>query len=65
MAWGYALLIVLGLILICLGFYGAFEYRGKKILKDLMAILIPLGLIIAILGLLLTVLPDFFKETVW
>ena len=65
MAWGYALIIILGLFLICLGFYGAFEYKGKEKLKNFAAILIPIGLIIAILGLLLTVLPDFFKETVW
>lgn len=65
MQWGYVFLILLGLILICVGFYGAFLYKGKKFLKNLLSLLIPIGLVIAILGVILTILPDFFKETVW
>lgn len=65
MQWGFIFLILLGLTLICAGFYGTFLYNGKKNIKNLLSILIPLGLIIAILGVILTVLPDFFKETVW
>lgn len=65
MQWGYVFLILLGIILICVGFYGAFQYKRKKLLKNLLSLLIPIGLVIAILGVILTILPDFFKETVW
>jgi H+/Cl- antiporter ClcA len=65
MAWGYILLVILGLFFICFGFYGACMYKGERSFKTVASILIPLGLIISLIGVILTVLPDFFKETVW
>lgn len=61
----YILLIFLGLALIVAGFYGAFVYKGKVLITNLLSILMPVGLIITLLGVILTVLPDFFKETTW
>jgi len=65
MAWGYLLLVIVGLLMVGAGFYGAFIYKNQNIVKNILALLMPLGLLIAIVGVILTVLPDFFKETVW
>jgi hypothetical protein len=65
MAWGYLLLVIIGLVMVGVGFYGAFIYKNQNIYKNILALLMPVGLLIAIVGIILTVLPDFFKETVW
>lgn len=65
MAFGYLLLVLLGIFLIVLGFYGAFVYKKNPLLSNLLSLLMPIGLIITVLGILLTVLPNFFKEPVW
>lgn len=65
MAFGYLLLVLLGIFLIVLGFYGAFIYKKNPLLSNFLSLLMPIGLIITVLGILLTVLPNFFKEPVW
>ncbi len=65
MAWGYLILVIAGLLIVCVGFYGAFIYKNQNIVKNILSLLMPLGLLIAIVGVILTVLPDFFKDTVW
>lgn len=65
MAYGYLILVIVGLLLIVAGFYGAFVYNKKAIISNLLSLLMPVGLIITILGILLTVLPNFFKEPLW
>lgn len=64
MALGYLILVIIGIGLIVTGFYGAFVYKGKKNISIALSLLMPIGLIITILGILLTVLPNFFQETV-
>lgn len=65
MAYGYVLLIVLGIIMIVAGFYGAFVYNKNRMISNLLSALMPVGLIVTLLGILLTVLPNFFKDPVW
>lgn len=65
MAYGYLIVVLLGIGLIVLGFYGAFLYQGKKYIQSIYSILMPIGLVITLLGIILTVLPDFFRETIW
>ncbi|GAB4442727.1 MAG: hypothetical protein OHK0040_13710 [bacterium] len=64
MAFGYLILVIIGIGLIVTGFYGAFVYKGNKSVSIAMSLLMPVGLIVAVLGILLTVLPNFFQETV-
>ncbi len=65
MAYEYLLLVILGLGAVVLGFYGAFLYKKSSIISNLLSFLMPIGIIITILGILLTVLPNFFKEPIW
>jgi len=64
MALGYLVLVVVGLLLIVAGFYGAFVYKEKGAVSVILSLLMPVGLIITVLGILLTVLPNFFQETI-
>lgn len=65
MAFGYLILVFLGVCLIVLGFYGAFIYKKNIMISNLLSLLMPIGLIITVLGILLTVLPNFFKDPTW
>ncbi len=64
MALGFLILVVVGVSAIVTGFYGAFVYKGSKNVSVVLSLLMPVGLLIAIIGILLTVLPNFFQETI-
>ena len=55
----YVLMIIAGIPLVGWGFWAS--YNARKPWDIAGAILIPAGLIIALLGVLLTAVPDFFK----
>ncbi len=64
MAFGYLVLVFAGVAALVAGFYGAFVYKGQKVVSLALSLLMPLGVIIIVLGILLTILPNFFQETV-
>lgn len=64
MSFGYLILVVVGVSAIVAGFYGAFVYKGNKNISIVLSLLMPVGLLIAVIGILLTVLPNFFQETI-
>ncbi len=65
MAYGYIVVVLLGIVLMAAGFYGAFVYNKNKLIANVASIFMPVGLIITLLGILLMVLPNFFKEPMW
>lgn len=64
MVFGYLILVIIGVSAIVAGFYGAFIYKANKTASIVLSLLMPLGLVITIVGILLTVLPNFFQETI-
>lgn len=55
----YAIMIVAGVVAMGAGFWAS--YYAKKPWDIVGAVTLPLSLIVALLGILLTCVPDFFK----
>ena len=55
----YIIMIVAGLILICWGFWAT--YNARRPWDMLGALSLPVALIITLMGVLLSAVPDFFK----
>ena len=55
---GHILLTMLGLLLIVLGFWGG--HMGPKPYDSLIAWCTPVGLVVALIGIILLFIPNFF-----
>ncbi|MBE9541794.1 MAG: hypothetical protein IMF01_05700 [Proteobacteria bacterium] len=55
----YGLMILLGIPLMGWGFWGS--YNAKKPWDTIAALSLPIGMIVSLMGILLTCVPKFFK----
>lgn len=65
MSPGYLIVVALGIAMLVTGFWGAFIRKGGAAVSTLLSLCMPAGMVITIIGIILTVLPDFFKDPVW